>query len=68
MSDPGPICVVDDDSAVRDALRILLRMSGYRVEVFESALAFLGLCISARTFCQRRLDAREQICFLERLL
>ena len=41
MSETGPICVVDDDSAVRDALRILLRMSGYRVEVFESALAFL---------------------------
>jgi two-component system response regulator FixJ len=41
MSEPGPICVVDDDSAVRDALKILLRMSGYRVEVFESALAFL---------------------------
>ncbi len=41
MSESGPICVVDDDSAVRDALKILLRMSGYRVEVFESALAFL---------------------------
>jgi len=41
MSEIGPICVVDDDSAVRDALKILLRMSGYRVEVYESGLAFL---------------------------
>jgi two-component system response regulator FixJ len=41
MSETGPICVVDDDSAVRDALKILLRMSGYRVEVYESAIAFL---------------------------
>ena len=41
MSEMGPICVVDDDSAVRDALKILLRMSGYRVEVYESAVAFL---------------------------
>jgi two-component system response regulator FixJ len=41
MSETGPICVVDDDSAVRDALKILLKMSGYRVEVYESALTFL---------------------------
>ncbi len=48
MSDAGTICVVDDDIAVRDALRILLRMSGYRVEVFDSAHRFLksGGCAS----------------------
>ncbi len=41
MSDMGPICVVDDDSAIRDALQILLRMSGHKTEVYESALEFL---------------------------
>jgi two-component system response regulator FixJ len=35
------VSVVDDDAAVRDALGILLRMSGYRVMAYESAVAFL---------------------------
>lgn len=51
MSEQGPICVVDDDSAVRDALQILLRMSGYRVEVYESALAFLERADLAKAAC-----------------
>lgn len=41
MAETNTICVVDDDSAIRDALGILLRMSGYQVESYESAVAFL---------------------------
>jgi len=36
------IFVVDDDDCVRDALRSLLKSAGYKVEVFESAQAFLN--------------------------
>lgn len=35
------VFVVDDDHFVRDASRILLKSVGYRVEVFDSARAFL---------------------------
>lgn len=35
------VFVVDDDAAVRDALRMLLRTAGTRVETFPSAAAFL---------------------------
>ena len=35
------IGVVDDDSAVRDSLRLLLEVMGYLVETFESAIEFL---------------------------
>jgi FixJ family two-component response regulator len=35
------IYVVDDDDAVRDALRTLLKSAGYKVEVFNSAQAFI---------------------------
>jgi FixJ family two-component response regulator len=42
MSDPDPIvCVVDDDSSIRDALTSLLRSVGLRVETFGSAQEFL---------------------------
>lgn len=36
--------VVDDDAAIRDALRLLLKSSGMRVETFASAEEFLGAC------------------------
>ena len=36
------VFVVDDDEAVRDALRMLLRACGLRVETFSSAGAFLS--------------------------
>jgi len=35
------VFVVDDDEAIRDALGLLFRASGLRVETFESASAFL---------------------------
>lgn len=43
MVDTGTtIFVVDDDDLVRDALRALLNSAGFKVEVFESAQAFLN--------------------------
>jgi RNA polymerase sigma factor (sigma-70 family) len=36
-----PIFVVDDDVDVRDALGLLLRLRGHRVELFDSSEAFL---------------------------
>jgi len=39
---PGPtVCVVDDDTALLRALKRLLGVAGFTVEVFESAEAFL---------------------------
>ncbi len=37
----GPVCVVDDDDAVRTSLERLLGTSGYEVETFASAEEFL---------------------------
>ena len=36
-----PVFVVDDDAAVRQGLRFMLRAAGYSVEAFSSALSFL---------------------------
>lgn len=41
MSSPV-VFVVDDDAAVRDSIVMLLRVSGYNVEDFDSALHFLA--------------------------
>ncbi|MDQ0469830.1 response regulator transcription factor [Labrys wisconsinensis] len=38
----GPILVVDDDSAVRQALRFALEMEGLRVQLYEGPAAILG--------------------------
>jgi FixJ family two-component response regulator len=42
MNGKLPIFLVDDDSAVRDALRLYLEGSDFAVKTFESAEAFLG--------------------------
>ncbi len=39
--DQATIFVIDDDSAVRDSLRLLLETSGYRVASYASGRAFL---------------------------
>jgi two-component system response regulator FixJ len=51
MPDQPIIFVVDDDEAVRDSLRILLEVEGYRVETFASATDFLETCDLARPGC-----------------
>lgn len=37
----GRICIVDDDSAVRDSLAMLLEAAGYSVEAFSDSISFL---------------------------
>jgi CheY-like chemotaxis protein len=37
-----PVCIVEDDEAVRDSLAELLRSHGFEVQSYASALAFLG--------------------------
>ena len=41
MTEKVKICIVDDDAAIRDALQLLLKMSGYSVQAYESAKDFL---------------------------
>ena len=36
------VCVVDDDSLIRESVESLLRQAGFRVETFDSAEHFLG--------------------------
>lgn len=45
------IAVVDDDEAIRSALRSLLRASGYRVQTYCSARAFLASTDLAQVHC-----------------
>jgi two-component system, LuxR family, response regulator FixJ len=45
------IFVVDDDAAVRDSLRMSLKLKGYEVEIFESAVAFLASDVFSRGGC-----------------
>ena len=40
-TDP-PVCVVDDDAGVREALESLLRIEGFEVELFASAQRFMN--------------------------
>lgn len=42
MATNSTIAVVDDDGAVREALKGLLRSAGFRVELFSSAEEFLN--------------------------
>ena len=45
------ICVVDDDDAVRDSMRMLLESYGLTVEDFPSARAFLARAGKPRCGC-----------------
>ena len=49
--DQATIFVVDDDSAVRDLLTLLLETSGYRVASYASGLAFLEALPSSASGC-----------------
>ena len=42
MDYKGTICIIDDDEAVRESLRLLLFVNGYRSQSFDSADAFLA--------------------------
>ena len=41
MNNKGTVCIVDDDEAVRESLRILFFANGYQSHLFESADVFL---------------------------
>jgi RNA polymerase sigma factor (sigma-70 family) len=41
LEDNGTICIIDDDEAVRESLRILFFTSGYQTILFESADHYL---------------------------
>ena len=51
MVDAPTVYVVDDDDALRDSLDFLLAAAGFSVEVFESALGFLGALSRAQAGC-----------------
>lgn len=42
MADKGTICIIDDDEAVRESLRVLLFAEGYHSCQYESADAYLA--------------------------
>ena len=44
MGTSAKIYIVDDDAAVRDSLRMLLKASNHEVETFSSAEEFLDVC------------------------
>ncbi len=45
------VFVVDDDAAVRDSLRVMLKTAGFAVATFGSADEFLTVCNSETTGC-----------------
>jgi two-component system response regulator FixJ len=51
MANEPTVYVVDDDDEVRGSLEMLLRSSGYRVQSFASARAFLAAGIGAKGGC-----------------
>jgi len=51
LASSGTIYVVDDDLAVRESLSMLLTLSGYQVQTFESAPRFLSDAKPARGDC-----------------
>jgi two-component system, chemotaxis family, CheB/CheR fusion protein len=69
-SDPPTIFVVDDDSAVRGALRDLLQRDGRPVELFASSEAFLEAYRPGREGCllvDARMPGMDGLRLLQRL-
>jgi FixJ family two-component response regulator len=50
-AEPPLVAVVDDDASIQRSLRSLLLSSGFRVETFPSAAAFLASAEAAATSC-----------------
>jgi two-component system, LuxR family, response regulator FixJ len=42
MAQSGKVCVIDDDSAMRESLEFLLSAAGFSVRLFDSAQSFLN--------------------------
>ncbi len=51
QGEAGSVMLVEDDSAVRDSLCLLLQLHGYRTHAFESAEDFLAAPIPQRPAC-----------------
>jgi two-component system response regulator FixJ len=51
MPDRGRVYVIDDDEAMRDSLNFLLDAAGFKVTLFETALAFLDALPSLEFGC-----------------
>lgn len=45
------VCIVDDDDAVRDSLKVLLETMGYTIRSFESGPEFLEACATFEAGC-----------------
>ena len=58
----GTVYIVDDNSAVRDAMHDLLEENGYRVEIFADGRKFLATHRQDRNRCRfdRFADARNE--------
>lgn len=48
MMDQKIVHLIDDDAAVRDAVGMLLRTEGFKVHLYDSAMAFLKAAAGAR--------------------
>jgi two-component system, LuxR family, response regulator FixJ len=51
MNDQKLVHLIDDDAAVRDAVGLLLRTEGFKVNTYESALAFLKTAANQTEGC-----------------
>ena len=51
LHDGATVLVVEDDTAVRESLTMLLEAAGFRVESFASAKEFLGRCEPEQPGC-----------------
>jgi FixJ family two-component response regulator len=51
MSDHATVFIVDDDAAVRDSLRMMMKAAGYAVTTFPCADDFLDVCTPETQGC-----------------